>query len=186
MIRFVYSLPCVIVTAVALSAAAAPVHYAISAEQISSAISDAGMPVSPAEVMLLTQVRANTDAPKLKVKSIQSLGGRAAIVRMECETSVQCLPFFVKMESRDGESVTISPSVVQTLPSVTRASSRAIVTRAGTKATLLLEGARIHIRIPVVCIENGVRGEKIRVKAIGNQQLYEASVVEATLLKGSL
>ena len=58
--------------------------------------------------------------------------------------------------------------------------------RAGTQAVLLLEGDRVHIRITVVCIDNGTSGEKIRVRSIDNRQLYVAEVVDATLLKGSL
>jgi hypothetical protein len=191
MTRFVYSLACVVVAASPLSAvavaAAVPAHYTISAEQISTAISDAGMAVSPEQIKLLTQVRATTDAPRLKVESIQRSGNNTAIVRMGCLDSTQCLPFFVKAElNQNGGSEAAPASSVQVLPSLLRAASKQPVMRAGAQAVLLLESERVHIRIPVVCIENGALGQKVRVRASGNRQLYVAEVVDATSLKGSL
>ena len=187
MSRFAYILPGFIVAATALPAAAASASHTISIEQISSAISDAGMPISPEEITLLSQVRATTDAPRLKVRSIQNGSDHAAIVRIECENPGECLPFFVKTRlSQNAGSATAPPILSPSLAVATRNASRAIVVRAGTQAVLLLEGDRVHIRITVVCIDNGTSGEKIRVRSIDNRQLYVAEVVDATLLKGSL
>ena len=187
MTRFVSSLTCVVVAASAFSAAAAPARYTISAEQISIAISDAGMPISPAQVQLLTQVRATKDAPRLRVESIQRSGNNTAIVRMGCGDSTQCLPFFVKAELNRNAASEAAPSLkLQALPNLPRSSSRPPVMRSGAQAVLLLDSERVHIRIPVVCIENGTLGAKIRVRASGNRQLYVAEVVDATSLKGSL
>lgn len=186
MARFVYDLSCFVFAASALTAAGAPARYTISAEQVSTAISDAGMPVSAAQVKLLAQVRATTDAPKLKVESIQR-SGNAVIVRMECGDSAQCLPFFVKAELNQNAAPETAPSLnLQAFPNIPCAASRPPVIRAGAQAVLLLESERVHIRIPVVCIENGALGQKVRVRASGNRQLYMAEVVDAASLKGSL
>jgi hypothetical protein len=187
MTRFVNGLIGVVIAASSLPAAVAAARYTISAEQISMAISDAGLPVSPAQVKMLTQVRAATDSPRLNVESIQRLGNNTAIVRMGCGDSAQCLPFFVKAElSQNAGSEATSLSIVQVLPNSPRASSRQPVMRAGAQAVLLLESERVHIRVPVVCIENGALGQRVRVRAVGNRQLYVAEVVDATSLKGSL
>ena len=187
MTRFVNGLIGIVVSAPTLLAAGAAARYTISTEQISIAISDAGMPVSPAQVKLLTQVRAATDAPRLKVESIQRLGNNAAIVRLGCGDSAQCLPFFVKAElNQNARSEATQLSIVQVLPNPPRASSEQPVIRAGAQAVLLLESERVHIRIPVVCLENGAPGQRIRVRASGNRQVYVAEVVGATSLKGSL
>lgn len=189
MTRFPHTLTCVFVAATALLAAAqaAPVRYTITAEQISIAINDMGMSVTPLQVKLLTQVRATTVAPRLKVESIQRSGNKTAIVRMGCGDSAECLPFFVKAElNQNGGRESTPSSGVQALPNSPRAAPKPPVMRAGSQAVLLLEGERVHIRIPVVSIENGALGQKIRVRASGNRQIYVAEVVDSASLKGSL
>ena len=57
---------------------------------------------------------------------------------------------------------------------------------AGSHATLLIDGQRLHIKLPVICLENGVAGHSIRVTALDHKQTYVAEVVDATLLKGTL
>lgn len=187
MTRFVHGLVYIVAASAAVSAMATPALHPISVEQISSAIRDAGMPVAPEQVTLLTLVRATTDTPRLKVRSIQNSGNHTAIVRMECESPEQCLPFFVKTQTgQTAFAAATSLTMPQVPPGSPRAGSKRIVMRAGSQAVLLLEGDRIHIRIPVVSTENGAPGEQIRVRASSNRQLYVAQVIDATSLKGSL
>ena len=56
----------------------------------------------------------------------------------------------------------------------------------GTHATLLIDGQKLHIKLPVICLEKGVPGRMIRVTALDHKQTYLAEVVDSTLLKGSL
>jgi hypothetical protein len=185
--RFVYILTGVVVAAAALSAAAAPANHAISVERISSAINEVGISTSPGEITLLSQVRATTNAPKLKVRSIQNEAEHAAIVRIECENPGECVPFFVKTQLSQSEGSADSPlTPSQTQAIASKAASRPIVVRAGTQTSLLLEGNRVHIRITVVCMGNGAPGDRIRVRSIDNRQFYVAEVVDANSLKGSL
>jgi hypothetical protein len=39
------------------------------------------------------------------------------------------------------------------------------VVRAGSRAILLLDGGHVHVRLNVVCLENGAAGQRIRVEA---------------------
>jgi flagella basal body P-ring formation protein FlgA len=57
---------------------------------------------------------------------------------------------------------------------------------AGAPATLLLEGARVHIRLAVVCLENGAPGQTIRVASRDHRQTYMAKVVDEEVLRASL
>lgn len=189
MTPFMYRMIHVVVAASALSAAAvtAPPGHPVTAEQISTAISDTGMLVSPAQVKLLTQVHTIADAPRLKVESIQKSGNKAVIVRMGCEVSAQCLPFFVRAElDQNGDSKIALHSNAGLLPNVPRAPSKQPLVRAGAQAVLLLESERVHIRIPVVCIEDGALGQNVRVRGSGNRQMYVAEVVDTGSLKGRL
>lgn len=57
---------------------------------------------------------------------------------------------------------------------------------AGSRATLLIEAKRLHIKVPVVCLEKGVAGQTIRVSSLDRKQTYRAEVVDSTQLKGTL
>ena len=57
---------------------------------------------------------------------------------------------------------------------------------AGAHATLVLDGERLHIKVPVICLEAGAAGRRIRVTAVDHKQTYFAEVVDGTLLKGTL
>ena len=76
---------------------AAAGHYPITAVQVSAAIALAGEQVTPEQVMLLTGVVAATPAPQLHVQTVERTGGEQLMVRMECGTSEQCLPFIVNV-----------------------------------------------------------------------------------------
>ena len=66
------------------------------------------------------------------------------------------------------------------------ASASHATVEAGSRATLLLEGERLHIKVPVICLESGEPGSSIRVAGLDRKQTYFAQVVDATLLKGNL
>ncbi len=57
---------------------------------------------------------------------------------------------------------------------------------AGSHATLLIDGQRVHIKVPVICLENGGPGRTIRVTALDHKQTYRAEIVDGTLLKTTL
>ena len=51
---------------------------------------------------------------------------------------------------------------------------------------LLLDSKHVHIQIPVVTMENGSIGQRIRVTEKGTRQTYTAVVVNGGLLQGRL
>jgi flagella basal body P-ring formation protein FlgA len=58
--------------------------------------------------------------------------------------------------------------------------------RAGSPATLLLEGAHVHISLSVVCLESGAVGQTIRASSPDHRQVYKAQVVRDGVLEGRL
>ena len=169
------------VAMVALPAAFAAGHVPIATTQIAAAISSAGMPVLPQQVTLLTEVRAATSVPALKVDSMERQGDSRVLVRLSCTDTEQCLPFFVAVR---GDANTVQQPDTTTPKS--KSSNEAIVMRSGSPATLFLEGHRIHIRLTVVCIESGAVGQTIRVASKDHKMTYQAEVVDGTTLKGRL
>jgi hypothetical protein len=167
----------------ALPAAAAPRRYAITTERIAAALSNGGVPVLPEQVTLPANVVASTADPVLKVMSIDRAGGQRALARLECASSQQCLPFIVTLRV-SMEPAEASPRVQAAVFSSPRPSTPLV--RAGSPATLHLEGAHIHISLSVICLENGAMGQTIRATSKDRHQVYTVQVVRDGVLEGRL
>jgi Chaperone for flagella basal body P-ring formation len=184
--RFVSLL--IFAAATALPASAAPGHESITTQQVATAINGMGMKVAPEQVTLLADVVASTSTPNLKVESMEHWGADRMRVRLNCANHEDCLPFYVsiKIQSGMGQSaaeVALPLRAPAALPGV---DVHPPVVRAGSPATLVLEGDHVHIKVAVVCLENGVAGQKIRVMTADHTKTFTALVVDNTVLRGSL
>jgi hypothetical protein len=178
------SISCLIFSvAAALPAAAASGHYAITTDRIAAAVSSSGMQVSPAQVTLLTTVVANIAEPVLKVMSIDRSRGQRTVARLECANAEQCVPFMVTLHM-DADSAATMPNRSATPVSQGRPAIPAV--RAGSPATLRLEGTHVHISLSVICLENGVTGQTIRAASRDHRQMYTVQVLRDGTLEGRL
>jgi hypothetical protein len=176
-----------IVVAAAASPAMAAGPYPISAGQVAAEISRIGMPVRPGKITMLAEVTATTQNPVLKVRSIQPQGKGEVLVRLECEGAGECLPFFVRVQTTSGSALTDRVNIPNRMAVSSRnPSAQAPLLKSGAAATLLLEGAHVHITIPVISLQNGVPGQTIRVTSADHRRTYSAQVVNANLLRGQL
>lgn len=176
----------VICMALVCPAFAAPQHYAIGAETIAAAISSTGIQTSPDEVSLLASVVATTPTPTLEVRFLKGTGAHQLMVRLECAKREECLPFFVEIRVSPGREAQL-PMMLPSTPSPRSASQfQPILVRTGSPATLELDGGHIHIRIPVICLDNGSLGLTVRAIDKESRRIYTAQVTEDGLLKGRL
>jgi hypothetical protein len=185
--RFISAL--LLSTAAVLPAAAASGRDAITTEQIAAAMANAGMQVSPKQVDLLTDVVANTPSPVLKIRSMEPLGDRRMMVRLDCESTDECLPFFVAVrfnQGDDAQAVAAKTVAASSENLHTKSPAATPTLRAGAPATLLLDGGRVHIRLTVVCLENGSIGQIIRVASKDHKEVYTALIVDDAVLKARL
>ena len=161
--------------------------YSINANQVAATLGKMGMHVSPGQVTMLTEVVAAHTAPVLKVRSIEPWGNQRMLVRLECESQKECLPFFVGLKKGDEPSMAAGNS--NDLPAAGAVPSpdpKRYVVRSGSPAILLLDSDRVHIRIPVTCLENGAPGQTIRVRGGDHRVIFTAQVVDSAFLKGRL
>ncbi|HUD55494.1 MAG TPA: flagella basal body P-ring formation protein FlgA [Terracidiphilus sp.] len=179
-------LSCMVVGAAASSAAAAQGRYVISTDQIAATMSRMGMQVSPQQVTLLSDVVATKVSPILKVRSIERWDDQRMMARMECENTVECLPFFVGLRIGQGNATQASGSSSQAYSSAPGLPSKAFVVRSGSPATLMLDSERVHIRLSVICLQNGAPGQMIRVTGKDRKLVFTAQVIDGGLLKGRL
>lgn len=175
--------------AMASSAAAAPGHASITPTEVAAAITDAGMKVTSEQVTFLTDVVAKSDSPSLKVQSMEQWGDHRMKVRLDCDPHEQCMPFFVAVQcsqENEAQQGSLAPGRSSAALLRTSAASGPIVMRAGSQVTLLLDGGHVHIRLSVVCLENGAAGQTIRVASRDHKQTYLGRVMDEAILKGSL
>jgi hypothetical protein len=178
-----------LLAAMDLSAVAASGHSSITADQVAAAISASAMMVSPEQVTLLTDVVAKSSSPTLNVESIEPWGSHRIKVRMGCANQDECLPFYVAVHfDQQGEAKSASSHFDQpsSVSSRQPQSQQAFVVRAGSRAVLLIDGGHVHVRLNVVCLENGAAGQTIRVECKDPRQTYVAKVVNGGVLRGSL
>jgi hypothetical protein len=186
-----------------------PARPAIRLEQVVAALDRANLPLANAEVNLLAQNTASTDKPRLEVRGVEAWGDRGARVRMDCEAHEQCLPFYVAVHWADAGAAQAALQSASGLPGtrvatkgqqfgegVARVAEKSsaqkdlgapgLSVHVGSRATLLLDGGKLHIQLPVICLEDGEPGRTIRVTALDHKQTYRAEVVDSTLLKATL
>jgi hypothetical protein len=178
-----------LLAAMDLSAAAASGHVSITADQVAAAISASAMAVSPEQVTLLTEVVSKTNAPALKVQSIEPWGSHRIKVRIACADQEECLPFYVAVhfaEDNGAKPVTRISSETSSLNSPAGQSPQTDVVRAGSRAILLIDNGHVHVRLNVVCLENGAAGQRIRVECKDPKQTFIAKVISGGVMRGSL
>jgi hypothetical protein len=175
--------------AMALPGAAAPGRNTITAEQIADTLNEAGMRVSAQQVTLLADVVASTSKPALRVASMERWGDHRVKVRLDCDSSAECLPFLVAVKLNEGDAM--PPLPVATGPASTAVSQsgsgpRPLAVHAGRPAILFLDGDHVHIQLTVTCLENGVPGQTVRVVSKDQRRTFSAQVFSEAVLKGRL
>jgi len=178
-----------------LSANAARV--AITAPEIAAALQQAGMPVAAEQVRFLAKVVATEATPDLQAVRADVSGDTQAWVQMRCRDSAQCIPFYVALQWSSAQAAALALQSLQ-LPSGPAAAVRsplvskpgrakeAVVVRSGEAATLVIEGQRMRLELPVICLQNGALGSRIRVASADRKQTYMAEVVSSKLLKARI
>jgi len=184
---------CIVVAALTWPALAASEHYPIGTGQIAATVARMGVRIAPSQVTLLTDVVANTPNPALQVQFLQRSGADRFLVRLECESKEDCLPFIASVHVDQGEATQLAAvsSRLSLLKepfssSVSGSRPETIVIRSGSSATLRLDGEHVHIRIPVICLENGSTGQTIRSTDKDHRQVYKAQVIADGVLQGKL
>jgi len=147
------------------------------------------MAITAEQVTLLTDVTAASSSPSLKVESIQPWGDHRMKVRIDCESGQECMPFFVAVRCAQQLAAEPGTAAMNHSPAATapaRIDPKSILMHAGAPATLFLEGGRVHIRLAVVCLENGALGQTIKVSSKDHRQTYVGKVVDGEVLRASL
>jgi len=167
---------------VAVGATIGQARVAISPERVADAIASAGLAADRTQVEFLSDVSGSTDPLGLRVVGISHTTSGIVSVKLRCRENRECLPFYVLLHN--STSAAASSKAFAGRPVSATGSAPDI--RVGDRATLILENADLRIRIPVICMQNGVRGQRIRVASKGRPGSFEGEVIGGGVLKGSL
>jgi flagella basal body P-ring formation protein FlgA len=152
-------------------------------QQVVDALALAGVVVAPAQVEFLSGIRSTKESASLQVVSTSNSSADTVKVKLRCQDNHECLPFYVLVHSLDKLNV---GSATLKAVSAAEADVPPNIIRGGEHATLVLESPDSRMSLPVICLQSGAVGQTIRVASPDHRQLFDAVVVAAGILKGSL
>jgi flagella basal body P-ring formation protein FlgA len=158
-------------------------QMANSARRMADAMVLAGLSVSPDQIELLSGISSTRESASVRVVSVTDTTAGTVKVKLRCQDNQECLPFYVLVHGLDGAHV---GSVGVGAVPVNTAKLLQNVIRGGDHATLILETPDSRISLPVICLQSGARGQRIRVASTDRRQFFDAEVVATGMVKGSL
>lgn len=114
---------------------------------------------------------------RLHVEAVHDLpGGGVYLLRMECGSRLECLPFEVVLRSHGDEtgSTLVSPAKSSPVSSGNRATAPLV--RAGQRVQLAEEVSGMRLSAVAVCLQSGGIGQRIRVRNVSSGRVVLARV----------
>lgn len=171
--------------------AQAPLRFPVTPKQVLLAMQGRDWSLDEVRIRLSAPVTSTVQEPALEITSVSQGPGHDVMLRMTCHVHTECLPFYASaMWPADGRGPGAATkgglgAMVHTNQATGIFLSSPEV-RAGSPATLLLEGGPVHIRLHVVLAQNARVGETVRVTTPDRKQVYVAEMLSTELLKGEL
>ena len=159
----------------------------ISRDCILRALHSSGVSILPGQMEELSGMTAAEPNPPLKVLSIDMLDADSDKVLLRCEHPNTCLPFYVLVhwgQLEDGS--TSRPGQTDRKPAQPEQRAGNLLVRSGRTVVLMLEGEYIHMTLPVLCLQNGGRGQQVRVISKDTKKRYVARVTGPGVVKSVL
>lgn len=166
-------------------------RFSISPQSVAAALTSAGVPATAAQVRFLSPVSATAENADLQVINVAKWTGNSAKVQLRCHDHRVCLPFYVLLGSAGtadtpGRAVVAGAGASQKPGGLIPIPATQVLMRDGDPATLVFEDKALRITMPVICLQSGNRGEKIRVVSTDHKRFFKAEIVQAGLLKATL
>lgn len=179
--------------------------FPLSADQlqhvIEARLAEQGIAITDTRIELLSRVVSSSEQPDLHVTSILPLDHAQPTrkdlaagtvprfaARVACTSTRECLPFYAVVSMPRVAWVTPSSQPLHsasTPHAAAQIAAPAVVIKAGSRATMLMNSGDAHIQMTVTCLEDGSEGQTIRVSNPMNHNTFQAQVVRDGLVKGS-
>jgi hypothetical protein len=163
-------------------------RFPLSSQGVAEAMAALGVQVAAAQVRFLSQVTAVGPNSSLEVINLAKWSEDRLRVELRCHDPRVCLPFYVLVQGGTAAMSDAISALVGPIPrrDIFRSPRKQILMRNGDQATLMFEGHTVRITMPVICLENGDRGQTIRVTSTDRKQFFKAEIVRSGLLKVTL
>ena len=155
---------------------------------VAAALAQSGLQVSPEQVQLPAAL-SSAGSSELSLSGTELMANGDLRVRMVCSRTRACQPFVALVHASPGrdEFSAFSSSQSQRRFSGTEPNrDDSCHVRAGQHAALQLAGAHMQITLPVLVIDSGSIGTQVRVSSLDHKQVFQATVVSATAVRGVL
>lgn len=158
-------------------------RFPLTSDQIIAAMQGRQLPTQGVQVKMPAPMTSSNANAQLEIKSVTPLNSHQLRMRIGCRVQSDCLPFFALAVFPEDSIAGGMPVKLERQPAASKVPP---TLRAGSPATLEIEGDRVHLHFDVICLESGWTGDRIRVQTRDHKQSYVARIVTPTLLKGSL
>jgi len=159
-------------------------RVAIQSADIASAMSSAGVHVTPDQIERLSDLFA-TRPPKLKLVALDPMDGDRVKARLRCESTKVCLPFYVLIHWQDAADFNAAMASWRLAKDVGPHLWRRdeLLVHSGKDATMIFDGDQVRMSLPVVCLQNGSRGQRVRVMSKDRKRTFVAQVAGAGIVR---
>ena len=168
----------------------------ISREAIVATLNSSGIGIDPGQLEQLSAMSSTEANPQLRVMSVDTLDADSDKVLLRCDHSGACLPFYVLIHwgkpgdrthpGRSGQGSLQATGQASNVQPSTGQPSEDWLVRSGKFAMLMLDGEYVHMILPVLCLENGGRGQQVRVISKNTKRRYVARVAGPGLVQSAL
>jgi hypothetical protein len=144
-----------------------------------------GIVIAPGQVKMLSTIPVREVHPLLEAMKIETLSADASRVLMRCEVRTECIPFYVIVNGLDPNQQ-LSGNTKVARPSSQTAALGAPMVKKGGAATLEITAPEMVITVPVICLQSGWQGERIKVELADHSRTYLAEIVSPGLLRSGM
>lgn len=164
--------------------------YLVRADRVADTLAARGISVQPGQLEFLASVKSSRRYPELEIEHLQATGRGSVLARIRCREAGVCLPFLVVLHltaRQHPEAILerLPATKVQFLPAGNQHRPNWMV-KTGQTATLVMQGKDVRATTPVICLQNGRRGESIRVSSLDRKRTMVGEIVGPGLLQGAL
>lgn len=157
----------------------------LPANRVVAALHAVAIEATPDEIEFLTSVPASDSRTNLRVTDWRRLDQGSIWIRLACRRPQDCLPFFVLLHPDEPRTLPLHQlpaSAATSVVSKKKPHAPAFV-RAGSRATMIMQRGAARITAPVVCLDDGELGSKIRVSNVATKQVLTAEILDRGLVQ---
>jgi hypothetical protein len=185
MTKRLYLALAILLAATASGAQTSSERTQVSEDRVVTALRFFRLPVEKSQVQLLSDVATKSRAGILQVVEVERWNDHDALVKFRCANLGDCLPFFVALHWPTSEDRDLALAASHRNGIVRAGVRKEMLVRAGQKATLVIPNNKFNATTPIICLQAGSQGQKVRVATLDHKKIALAEVIDNGVLRGS-